>query len=92
MCLEDIPIKDFTKDCVIIYNGSELILVSIFSVKRNSLSYQHATYTLARAGGTDTTYNTGDGRKIYTIPLISSSREIVTVRAFSVENILTEKI
>ena len=92
MCLQDIPINQSTKAHVMFDNGSELTLVSSFFAKRNNLPYEDTTYTLAGVGGTATTYNAGEGGKIYTVPLIPLSGEIVTVKAFSVENILTKKI
>ena len=52
------------------------------------MNFEEAIYILAKVGGKPTTYNTGKGSKIFTVPLIFSSVEIFTVKAFSVESIL----
>ena len=61
---------------------------SIFA-KQNNLSFEQATYTLAGIGSNATTYNNG---KIYTVPLVDSNGDVILVKAFSVETIVTEKI
>ena len=70
-------------------NGSEITLVSNFFTKKNNLPFEEATYTLAGIGSNPTMYNNG---KIYTIPLLDSNQEIIFVKAFSVDCILSEKI
>lgn len=92
MYLQDIPMNTSTKAQVMLDNGSELTIVSSFFTKRNNLTYEDTTYTLTVVGGAATSYNAGEGDKIYTVPLMSSSGELVTVKVFSVENILIEKI
>ena len=72
--------------------GSEIPLVSSIFAKRNNLPYEEAMYTLSGIGSKATTYNSGDNGRIYSVPLLDSNREIVTIKAFSVENILTEQI
>ena len=59
------------------------------STKKTCLPYEEATYTLAGIGSSPTTYNNG---RIYNIPLLDSNQEIIFVKAFSVETILSEKI
>ena len=61
---------------------------SIFA-KKNHLPYEEASYRLAGIGSSPTTYNNG---RIYNIPLLDSNQEIVIVKAFSVDSILSEKI
>ena len=73
-------------------NSFEITLVSNFFAKRNNLPFEEATYTLAGVGSKATTYNSGENGRIYTVPLIDFNGEIVSVKAFSVENILTDKI
>ena len=92
MCLQDIPINSSTKACVMFDNGSELTLVSSYFTKKNNLSYEDTIYTLVGEGGAETFYNTREGGKIYTMPLMSSSGEIVSVKALSVNNINTNKV
>ena len=70
-------------------NGSEITLVSSIFAKKNNLPFEQATYTLAGIGSNATTYNNG---KIYTVPLVDSNGEVILVKAFSVDTILTEKI
>ena len=70
-------------------NGSEITLVSSIFIKKNNLPFEQATYTLAGIGINATTYNYG---KIYTVPLVDSNGEIILIKAFSVDTILTEKI
>ena len=70
-------------------NGSEITLVSSIFAKKNNLLFEQATYTLAGIGSNATTYNNG---KIYTVPLVDSNGEVILVKAFSVDTILTEKI
>ena len=90
MCLQDIPINNSsTKNRVMFDNRSELTLMSSYFTKKNDLPYEQATYTLAGIGSNATTYNNG---KIYTVPLVDSNGEVILVKAFSVDNILTEKI
>ena len=74
------------------YNGSEITLVSSFFTKKNNLPFKEATYTLAGVGSKATTYNSGENGRIYTVPLMDSNGEIVSVKAFLVDNILTDKI
>ena len=68
-------------------NGSELTLVSSFFAQKNKLPYEEATYTLAGVGTSATTYKAGEGGRIYTVPLKTSTGETV-----SVKSILTGKI
>ena len=70
-------------------NCSEITLVSKFFAKKNNLLFEEASYTLGGIGSNPTTYNNG---KIYTIPLLDSNQEIIFVKAFSVDSILSEKI
>ena len=70
-------------------NGSEITLVSSIFAKKNNLPFEQATYTLAGIGSNATTYNNG---KIYTVPLVDSNGEVILVKAFSVDTILTEKV
>ena len=70
-------------------NGSEVTLVSSIFAKKNRLLYEEASYTLAGIGSSPTTYNNG---RIYNIPLLDSRKEIIYVKAFSVETILSDKI
>ena len=70
-------------------NSSEITLMSNFLAKKKNLPFEEATYTLAGIGSNPTTYNNG---KIYTIPLLDSNREIIFVKAFSVDCISSEKI
>ena len=70
-------------------NGSEITLVSSIFAKKNNLPFEQATYNLAVIGSNATTYNNG---KIYTVPLVDSNGEVILVKAFSVNTILTEKI
>ena len=70
-------------------NGSEITLVSSIFAKKNRLPYEEASYTLAGIGSSPTTYNNG---RIYNIPLLDTKPEIIYVKAFSVETILSEKI
>ena len=58
----------------------------------NNLPFEEATYTLAGVGSKARTYNSGENGRIYILPLMESHREIVMAKAFSVENILTDKI
>ena len=69
-------------------NGSEITLVSSIFAKKNNLPFEQATYTLAGIGSNATTYN---NRKIYTISLVYPNGEIILVKAFSVDTILTEE-
>merc|ERR1712240_527721 len=69
--------------------GSEITLISIIFAKKNCLPYEEASYTLAGIGSNPTTYNNG---RTYNIPLLDSNQEIVLVKAFSVDSILSEKI
>ena len=70
-------------------NGSEITLVSSIFAKKNKLPFEQATYTLAGIGSNATTYTNG---RIYTVPLVDSNGEVIMVKAFSVNTILTEKI
>ena len=70
-------------------NGSEINLVSSIFAKKNNLPFEQATYTLAGIGSFATTYNNW---KIYTVPLVDSNGEVILVKAFSFNTILTEKI
>ena len=70
-------------------NGSEITLVSSIFAKKNNLPFEQATYTLLGIGSNATTYN---NRKIYTVPLVDSNGEVILVKAFSFNTILTEKI
>ena len=70
-------------------NGSEITLVSNFFAKKNNLPFEEASYTLAGIGSNPTTYN---NKRIYNIPLLDSNQEIIFVKAFSVDSILSEKI
>ena len=93
MSLQDIPIKNTSsKAWVLFSSGSEITLVSSFFTKRNNLPFKEATYTLAGVDSKATTYNSGENGRIYTVPLMDSNGEIVLVKAFLVENILTDKI
>ena len=66
-----------------------ITLVSNYFAKKNNLPFEEATYTLVGIGRNAVIYDNG---KIYTIPLLDSNREIVFVKAFSVDIILAEKI
>ena len=70
-------------------NGSEITLVFSIFAKKKKLPFEQATYTLAGIGSNATTYNNG---KIYTVPLVDSYGEIILVKAFLVDTILTEEI
>ena len=70
-------------------NDSEITLVSNFFAKKNNLLFEEASYTLAGIGSNPTTYNNG---RIYNIPLLDLNQEIVLVKAFFVDSILSEKI
>ena len=70
-------------------NGSEVTLVSGIFAKKNRLPYEEASYTLAGIGSSPTTYS---NRRIYSIPLLDSNKEIIYVKAFSIETILSDKI
>ena len=74
---------------VMFNNGSEIILVTNVFSKRNNLPFEEASYTLAGIESNPTTYNNG---RIYNIPLLDSNQEIIFVKAFSVDSILSEKI
>ena len=69
--------------------GSEITLVSSIFAKKKNLPFEQATYTLAGIGSNATTYKNG---KIYAVPLVDSNGEVILVKAFSVNTILTEKI
>ena len=91
--LQDILVKNSsTKAQVMFDNGSKITLVSSFFAKKTNLPFEEATYTLAVVGSKDITYNSGDNGRIFTVPLMDSNGEIVSVKAFLVENILTDKI
>ena len=93
MSLQDIPIKTSSSKARVMFdNGSEITLVSSFFAKKNNLPFKEATYTLAGVGSKATTYNSGENGRIYTVPLMDSNGEIVLVKAFSVDDILTKKI
>ena len=92
MSLQDIPINQATETCVMFDNGSELTLVSSFFTKKNKFPYKEATYTLSGVGTSATTYKDGEGGRIYTVPLKTSTGETISVKAFSVKSILTGKI
>ena len=81
-----------TEAQVMFDKGLEITLVSRFFAKRNNLPFEESTYTLAGVGSKATTYNSGENGRIYTVPLMDSNGEIVLVKAFLVENILTDKI
>ena len=81
-----------SKAWVMFDNGYESTLVSSFFAKKNILPFEEATYTLAGVGSKATTYNLGENWRIYTVPLMDSNGEIVSVKAFLVDNILTDKI
>ena len=90
MSLQDIPVHNSNNKARVMFdNGSEITLVSNFFTKKNNLPFEEATYTLAGIGSNPTTYNNG---KIYTIPLLDSNQEIIFIKAFSVDSILSEKI
>ena len=77
MSLQDIPIKNSSiKARVMFDNGSEITLVSSFFTKKNNLPFEEATYTLVGVGSKATTYNSGEDRRIYTMPLMDSNGEI----------------
>ena len=61
---------------------------SVFT-KMNNLPYEEVSYTLAGIGSSPTTYNNG---RIYNIPLLDSNKEIILIKAFSVDSILSKKI
>ena len=62
-----------------------------FFAKKNNLTYEEATYILAGVGGQSTIYNSSEDGRIYLVPFVESYGNNVTIKAFSVENILTEK-
>ena len=74
MSLQDIPIKNSSSKAQVMFdNGSEITLVSRFFITRNNLPFEEATYTLAGVGSKATTFNSGDNRSIYTVPLMNSN-------------------
>ena len=84
MSLQDIPIKNSSSKARVMFdNGSEITLVSSFFTKKNNLPFEEATYTLAGVGSKAITYNSGENGRIYTVPLMDSNGEIVSVKAFS---------
>ena len=93
MSLQDVPVHNSSiKARVMFDNGSEITLVSNSFARKNNLTYEPATYTLAGIGSKATTYDSNNNGKIYTVPLEDSDGDIVLVKAFAVERILDEKI
>ena len=91
--LQNIPVNNSSiKAQVMFDSSSEISLVSSIFAKRNNLPYEEAMYTLAGVGSKATTYNFGENGRIYSVPLMDSNREVVIIKVFSVENILTEWI
>ena len=90
MSLQDIPVHNSNNEAQVMFdNGSEITLVTNVFAKTNNLPFEEASYTLTGIGSSPTMYN--DGR-IYNISLLDSSQEIIFVKAFSVDSILSEKI
>ena len=73
-------------------NGSELTLISSFFTKKNNLTYEEASYTISGVGGVATTFNSGDNGRIYNIPLVETNGDTITIKAFVVDSIHSEKI
>ena len=90
MSLQDIPVTNTNKKARVMFDkGLEITLVSSIFAKKKNLPFEEASYTLAGIGSNPTTYNNG---RIYNIPLLDSNQEIIFVKAFSVDSILSEKI
>ena len=88
MSLLDKPVPNTNMKAQVMFdNGSEITLVSCIFARKNNLPFEQATYTLAGIGS-NKTYNNG---KIYTVLLIDSKGDVISVKAFSVDTILTEK-
>ena len=86
MSLQDIPIKNsLIKAPIMFDNGSKITLVSSIFMNKNNLPFEEATHTLAGVGSKATTYNSGENGRIYSVPLMDSKGEVVTVKAFSVK-------
>ena len=93
MGFQDVHMKNsITKACVRFYNGSELNLVLIIFTKKNNVPYAEDTFTLAGVGDQSTTDNTAENVRIYTVPLVEYNGEIVYIKAFFVNNILSNKV
>lgn len=67
-------------------NPASLLRRIIYPLRRLPIHYVAEVVKKAK------TYNSGENGRIYTIPLMDSNGEIVSVKAFSVENILKDKI
>ena len=87
MSLRTIPLHNSNNMAQVMFdNGSEITLVSSVFATKNNVPYEEASYTLAGIGSSPTMYNNG---RIYNIPLLDSNQEIVLVKAFSVDSVLS---
>ena len=70
-------------------DSMEMMLASCEKfAKKNNLTFEEATYTLAGVGGQATKNKGGDSGKIYNVPLVDLSGEIFMVKTFSVHSIV----
>ena len=92
MCLQDVHINRNTIAHVLFDNGSKITLIRESFAQDNSLPFEAASYTLAGVGGQAVTYHAGKNGKIYSVPMITTNGDKMIVKAFAVDEILTEKV
>ena len=92
MSLQDVNIDSKTIARCLFDNGSEATTIKEAFAKEHNLHYVEASYTLGGVGGQLITYTPRTGGKIYTIPLMQNDGSKVFVKAFSVKDILGDKV
>ena len=87
MCLQYVQIKNSSiKAGSLFDNGSELVLISIIFANKNYLPYSISGV------GRATKYNAATNGRIYTMPLVENNGKVVYIKAFSINNIISNKV
>ena len=92
MSLQDININSQTVARCLFDNGSEATTVQEAFAKDLNLPYVEASYKLGGMGGASATYTPRTGGKIYTVPLVKNDGSKVYIEAYSVKEILRDKV
>ena len=70
-------------------NGSEITLITHIFARKAGLTHEDASYAIAGIGSNSTVCEKG---KIYNVPLLDSEGNKILIKAFGVDQILSEKI
>ena len=88
LCFQDVYIKEDILARVLYDSGSEVNLVTNKFAKKNNLKHEDAYYILAGVDAKPRNYSSKKAGKIYTLPLLTSTGEKITIKALAVEKIL----